>query len=228
MYHSITFGTKNTWEDWHLMPSSRPVFNPPSKKTVLVDIPGSDGILDLSEVLTGYPVYNNREGSFEFIVENGYKDWSVLYSEISDYLHGKTMKAVLEDDPNYYYEGLFSVNEWKSNSDGTWSNIVIDYNVKPYKFVNGITTLIYERGTYDISDSLKRMPVCPSFIVDSTDENGMTFQYTDPASSSEKTVTMTNGSHQYPEIVLTKINDNTKIVIGGSGRMTIKFQNGGL
>ena len=28
-YHSVVFGEKNTWDDWHLVPSSRPVINPP-------------------------------------------------------------------------------------------------------------------------------------------------------------------------------------------------------
>ena len=75
MYHSITFGDKNTWDDWHLIPSSRPLFNPPTPKTKYQDIPGANGKLDLSEALTGYPVYDNRIGSFEFYVMNGYQEW---------------------------------------------------------------------------------------------------------------------------------------------------------
>ena len=53
MYHSITIGTKNTWDDWHLIPKSRPLVNPPSVKTNVVDIPGGDGALDLSTALSG-------------------------------------------------------------------------------------------------------------------------------------------------------------------------------
>lgn len=131
MYHSITIGDKNTWDDWHLIPASRPLFNPPSVKTNYVDIPGGDGMLDLTTALTGHPTYSNRTGSWTFYVQNGFKDWTALYSEIMVYLHGQHLKAVLEDDPAYYYEGRFSVNQWKS--DPQWSQIVIDYNVGPYK-----------------------------------------------------------------------------------------------
>ena len=46
MYHSITIGSKNTWDDWYLIPSSRPVVNPPKPKTKYIDIPGADGHLD--------------------------------------------------------------------------------------------------------------------------------------------------------------------------------------
>lgn len=131
MYHSITIGDKNTWDDWHLIPTTRPLFNPPTVKTNIIDIPGGDGVLDLTTALAGRPTYNNRTGSWTFIVQNGFKDWTALYSEIMVYLHGQKFRAVLEDDPAYFYEGRFSVNQWKSDKD--WSQIVIDYNVGPYK-----------------------------------------------------------------------------------------------
>lgn len=131
MYHSITIGTKNTWDDWHLIPATRPLVAPPPVKENAVEIPGGDGVLDLTDALAGRPTYGNRTGSWTFYVENDFKDWTVLYSEIMAYLHGRDLQAVLEDDPGYYYEGRFSVNEWKS--DKNWSQITINYNVGPYK-----------------------------------------------------------------------------------------------
>ena len=117
MYHSITFGSKNTWEDWHLVPTSRPLFLPPKQKKSITDIPGGDGVLDMSEALTGYPVFNNREGSFEFIVMNGYWEWYEAYSTVMEDIHGKTLNAYLEDDTDYYYEGQFEVDQWKSDKN---------------------------------------------------------------------------------------------------------------
>lgn len=131
MNHSITIGHKNTWDDWHLIPTSRPLFNPPTVKTTTISVPGGDGVLDLTESLAGRPTYNNRIGSWEFIVDNGHQEWYELYSEIMTYLHGKRLTAVLEDEPLYFYEGRFSVNTWKS--DKNWSKITIDYDVGPYK-----------------------------------------------------------------------------------------------
>jgi len=114
-----------------LIPTSRPAFNPPAQKTQLVDIPGANGQLDLSCVLTGHPIFQNRTGSIEFAVENGHRAWNALYSEIMNYLHGQTMLAVLEDDTGYCYEGRFTVSGWKS--DKLYSVITIDYDVYPYK-----------------------------------------------------------------------------------------------
>ena len=113
MYHSIDFfdshASRNTYDDWKLIPTKRPVVSPPDVKTTFVDIPGSNGQLDLSEVVSKRPVYNQRKGDISFKVLNDYpeyKGWVDVYQKILNYLHGKKMKMILEDDPNYYYEDL--------------------------------------------------------------------------------------------------------------------------
>lgn len=146
MYHSITFNQgydseerpineRNTWDSWHLIPASRPLVNPAPAKTTFVEIPGADGTLDLTTAMTGRPMYGDRTGSWSFYVENGFKDWSNLYSEIMNYLQGKKYQARLEDDYGYYYEGRFWVNEWRS--DPARSMITISYEVGPYKMYEG-------------------------------------------------------------------------------------------
>lgn len=181
MYHSITFGDKNTWDDWHLVPTSRPVFNPPSLKKKTLDIQGGDGLIDLSEALTGYPLFNNREGSFEFIVMNDYYPWYEIYSMICDYLHGHRMKAVLEDEPEYYYEGRFTVNSWKSEK--AYSKIIIDYSVAPYKkkFAKTLMTINgkSEFDSLEISkDIYGSAPVSPKLSVSVTEGCKLLLKFT--------------------------------------------------
>lgn len=207
-YHSMTFtyasewdsktkkhGTVNTWDDWHLVPTSRPVFQQGAVKTNYVDIPGADGQLDLTEALTDYPTYQNREGSLEFIVMNGYRQsWAGGFSKFANWLHGKLIRVVLDDDPNFFYEGRLSINEWKSNNDGTWSNITIDYNLKPYKFYkfmsnekwlwdpfNFESDIIHDATKYTIngpttiSVPIREMHVIPTFVITGTDDTTWTF-----------------------------------------------------
>lgn len=131
MYHSITFGDKNTWDDWHLIPSTRPVFNPPMLKSKYIDIPGLNGVLDISELFPGRPVFASRKGSLEFIVPPDHLSWEMAYSNIQLSLHGKLLRAVLEDDPEYFYEGRFAIKDWAPGKN--FSTITIDYNVFPYK-----------------------------------------------------------------------------------------------
>lgn len=131
MYHSITFGDKNTWDDWHLIPKSRPTVSPPVVKTNYIEIPGSDGVLDLTTALAGRPLFKNRTGSFDFYVDADFKNWTLLYSEIMAYLQGQKLRMVLEDDPTYYYEGRFSVTN--PTSDPNYTMLSITYDVGPYK-----------------------------------------------------------------------------------------------
>lgn len=220
MYHSITFGDKNTWDDWHLVPSSRPLFNPPTVKTKIIDIPGANGNLDLSDSLTKYPVYNNREGQLEFIVMNDYWEWYDAYSTIMNYLHGQTMKAILEDDQEWYYIGRFSVNSWKSSKD--YSRIVIDYSVKPFKyFIRGtlenwlwdpfnfktgiIPKSIFGNITIEGSKTLEftqkdygGAPACPKFIVNT----GMSMRFINPYMGIDKIVSLYTGmTNQFEEFL---------------------------
>ena len=131
---------RNTWESWGLVPESRPTLPHPSQKTKTQECDSINGIIDLSWSGVPYPLFSNREGSFSFIynpiVQMGYdkyKPWNVLYSEISEFLHGRKLRMVLEDDPEYYYEGRFWVDGWSSETDGSGSKITIGFSVEPYK-----------------------------------------------------------------------------------------------
>lgn len=245
MYHSVTFGDKNTYDDWGLVSSTRPIFAPPPVKTNIIDIPGSNGGLDLTDALNGYPVYENRKGSMEFIVLNKGgtpspkvdRRWEELYSEILNYLHGKKMRAILEDDPGWYYEGRFSVNEWTSDKD--WSRIVIDYDVYPYKKeivnsvgpwewdpfnfedgvvmeYNGVTVTGGTTLTIPGSDEI----VIPIITVESSDGNGMDILY------DGVTVHLYDGTAKNP---LLFVRSKTKtMTISGNGSITILYRGGSL
>lgn len=253
MYHSVTFGDKNTWDDWRLVPSSRPVFNPPAQKVKTLDIPGGDGVIDLSQALTGYPVYQNRTGSIEFIVMNDFKPWHMAYSDIMDYLHGQSMKAVLEDDPEYFYEGRFTVNAWKSEKD--WSRIVIDYDVGPYKwsvlssiddwlwdpfnFQNGvIRSMLFKNISVSTTMLTRRLdaalfgraPICPSFIVSTTARRGVHIRFVNPQLGLDETKLLPEGRSQIPEFVFFGDQGATMYLWcdSGTGAVSVDFRQGRL
>lgn len=237
MYHSIMFGIKDSWVDWHLIPSSRPVFNPPTPKTKFIDIPGGDGQLDLTTSLTGDTVYQNRTGSFEFIVDNGHQEWFTLYSDIMDYLHGKLQRATLEDEPTFYYEGRFSVNKWKSDPHN--SKIVIDYNVSPYKYemhssledwvwdtFNFETGIVREYKDLRVDGRLdfiivgRRMRVTPSFIVKSDDGTGMKVKF------NGVTYDLHDGASRV--INIQTVEGENKLTFTGNGTVSIEYRGGRL
>lgn len=124
---------RNTWEDWHLIPTSRPVVVPPPFNKNKISVKGASGDIDLTYSTAPWPTFGIRSGSWEFIVENGFKSWHVLQNEIAAFLHGRDVRVILQDDPTYYYEGLCEISSWNSNNDGTWSTITISYELQPYK-----------------------------------------------------------------------------------------------
>lgn len=241
MYHSITFGDKNTWDDWHLVPESRPLFLPPDTKTKFVDIPGADGHLDLTEALTGEPLYETRTGDITFYVMNGYQPWDELYSTIMNYLHGQKMQAFLEDDPGFYYEGRFYVNEWASEKD--YSKIVISYNVNPYKIdrysskdpwlwdpFNFRTGIIRDYsnvridGTNNITLYGGRKTILPIFIVTLDNVNNpMTLQWSEKPGN---TYPLEQGEYKIPDIKLKA--ETSTITVSGKGILSIDYRGGSL
>ena len=125
----------NTLKDWHIVPLGRPVINPPTQKRQTIDIPGANGQLDVSNSLTHYPVFNNRQGQLQFAVLNDVpaSDWLTVYTKIMKFLQGNEVKMFLEDDPKWFYEGMVWVDNWDSRSDGTWSEVTLGYDVQPYR-----------------------------------------------------------------------------------------------
>lgn len=148
MYYSLTFipfkdsatpkppydldTDRNTWEHWRIVPTSRPVFAAPSPKTNYVEVPGANGKLDLSQVLTGYPLYDNRTGSIEFVVMNDFRHWQTAYTDIMTTIHNRKLYCVYEEDPEYYYVGRWSVQSWSTGNDH--SRITLSYELEPYKW----------------------------------------------------------------------------------------------
>lgn len=228
MYHSIQIGSKNTYDDWHLLSTSRPVVAAPQPKLIFEEVPGSSNTIDLSESLTGAVEYYDRSGSFEFIVENDYVSWELLYSEIMTYLQGRTFKMILEDDPNYYYEGRFAVNEWRSEKD--WSKIVIDYRLKPFKYEIVSTGLVeIELSDEQYFDLVHIDDIYVPTVPVITAENAVSQMAYIAHGAVQGTYELPAGSSSPVRLIgLGADNQNTLLFYGGSGKITIAYNKGRL
>lgn len=233
----VTFGTKHSYRDWGLLLKSRPVISPPSPKTVYVDIPGSDGVIDLTESLTGDVKFDNRTIKCEFVVLDARNRWSDIYSEIMDYLHGQRMKVRLDEDPTYYYEGRLQVNEWKS--DKVTSTITIEGDVEPYKMemfssledwewdsFNFETGIIRDYKEIRVDESLtfmiegRRKSVVPSFTVVSDDGSGLQVRF------NGTTYDLPDGTSRVLNIVIK--NGTNTLYFTGNGTVSIDYRGGRL
>lgn len=139
MYYSVTFinsdgVSKNTWTDWNLVPSSPPQFTPPEPYTNYVDIPGRvEGPIDLSEVLTGEVAYKNCEGEWSFVSADYTENRTAKYSELKNFLHGKQVMIITEEDPDHYRFGRMFVSSPPQTGKGP--NVYsLKYIVEPLRY----------------------------------------------------------------------------------------------
>lgn len=253
MYHSITFGDgslypsghakegqfrgTNTWDDWHLIPSERPSVASPGVSTNFVEIPGRDGAIDMSTFLVNKPVYGNRSGSWEFIVDNDHEYWETIRMKIANFLHGKRFKVVLEDDPDWYWEGRFAVDNWRSESSN--SKVTINYQLSPYKHKlrsEGDQDIIWDNFNFEMDSdyyaSLHGITVNNSTYTTTIIGYEYPFKVYATAESGSVTVTLNGASTSVSAgatMLLGKArNGENSLSVSGTGTVTVHFTGGSL
>lgn len=128
--HSIIIGDKNTWDDWHLIPTERPYVVPPAVKMQIIEIPGSNYDLDYTQALDGKIHYHNRKGTWSFIAIPDGTSMRERYNTVLNYIQGKWLAVELPDD-NGYFVGRLWLKSWKSEKK--YSSVTIEYNLRPTK-----------------------------------------------------------------------------------------------
>ncbi len=128
----VMFDTKHSYWNWKLMLKTAPKISSPQPKTHYVDVAGAHGSLDLTEMLTGKVQYKNRKIEMEFVTMAGREEWSAIYSDILNSLHGQLKEIRLDDDPLSIYTGRVTVG------DPEWENdkvvkLRMTAEVEPYK-----------------------------------------------------------------------------------------------
>jgi hypothetical protein len=141
----------DSWSDWHLIPPTRHSISEPAPTFKFIDVPGSTEMLDLSGYLTGKLEYGRRTGTLTFLVDPESVHWAVIYKSMCETLHGKKLGMRLTDDPNYYYEGYFTVGDWETGE--TNSTVSVSYQLNPYKIRidhEGDTEIIWDTFNFDV------------------------------------------------------------------------------
>ena len=173
----------HTWKNWGLIPTVRPFVAPPPDKTSEMDAKGINGKADVSTQLLGFPLFNNREGSWTFYLSTNddYSDYILdnngnpildhngdplrsvtsqtfnqKYSQLLRLLNGKRVSIVLDEDPDHFYKGKVLIEEWIASNDGSLNGLTIKYDLFPYKFKIEETVLTYGP---DIAGNYKILPL---------------------------------------------------------------------
>ena len=132
--HRLIVGGTDVCEAFGLVMLDSSTFGFPEPKTYTVDIPGGNGVIDLTEALTGDVAYERREQRMEFACEDA-ADWPRTLRLVSSMLHGRAFDYQLSFDPEYTYHGRFSVSS--ESYVGPWGkgtgHIIVKVDADPYK-----------------------------------------------------------------------------------------------
>lgn len=124
------FGGWHTADDWGMYWTDFSI-TAPEVEIYTVNVPGRHGVLDLSEVLAGHPVYKNRTLTATFVAKTPMTDWHTLYSNLVTALHGQTMQIALDTDPVHYWVGRCSVSS--EMADAVHCVVTITADVQPFQ-----------------------------------------------------------------------------------------------
>ena len=214
----IRFGDIHSFYDLDLVLSSVEI--PPAiPRTNYIEIEGRDGALDVSEAL-GEMRYQDRTGCKFTFTMNPQSDlseaaWEAKKTEVSNALNGLAFKITLDKDPEYYYSGRCSVDNYQSNK--RLRQFVITARLHPYKFKQKTTVV-----TIPLTDDLQtvvlrtgRKTVIPT-VTCTNDETVVIFD--------GSTFVFSAGTHNHQYTKITLKQGENPVKVRGSGSITFEYQ----
>lgn len=209
----ITFGSYHSYDDLSLILNSKEI-SPPLPKTEKVDVPGSDGELDLTEFFGGVK-FKNRKFSAEFTYIGAMSTFENEVSTVENALNGVKCNIVLDDDQSFYYIGRATVD--KAVQEKSILKFSISADCEPYKLKSTETTVSKAiSGSGSVTLTNLKKPVVP--VISTT--GAITITWNGGSAS------LSAGNNQIiPELILSA--GNTTLTITGTANVTFKYREGG-
>lgn len=208
----IQFDNIHSYNDLNLVLSSISI-SPATPKTNYVDIPGGDGSVDLTEAF-GEVKYKDRDCKVTFTVFP-HDDFEEKKTEISNLLNGRRCKAIIDKDPDYYWEGRWAVDEYKSNKN--LHQIAMTAVLSPYKLKNNKTVVVIQPGENVIKSLLNgRKTVVP--VIENENTATITFR--------AQTFKIDPGTHKILNVEL--VQGVNRITVTSAGSVKFTYQEGDL
>lgn len=221
MIGKVFFDGKDTYTEYGLLLASKSI-SLPEVRTNMIDVPGRDGLLDASEVLTGEVTYKNRTITLKLtgVDTVSGKKWPAAISDFCNKVHGKRVKVTFPEDTAHFYSGRCSVGQVELVK--MMQTIPVTVECDPWKYKNAKTTV----SRSDLGTAYKQLslpnesrPVIPAITVaqDTTLLWG------------SSTINISAGDHILPAIRLAAGNNTLKVkVASGTGSITVTYQEASL
>ena len=185
----------------------------PTIQTFTAEIPGRDGLLNLTRSLTGKVNYYNRPLSFQYFGTGTRKELLELDAYFSSF-HGHTIQIIDDDYPDHYYEGEASIT---TSLNRNYITIVLEIDAQPFRLKLSPTTYTREINgettVYLNNENIEAIP-----IITTTGEIEIVFNGV--------TTHLSAGTYTIENIVLQSGVNTVKI--SGTATVTIRYQEGAI
>ena len=158
---------EHTLRDFGAAITNSDVIGMPEPNITLLTVPGRNGRLDLSEVLTGDISYGNRELKLVLAAQTNIERWQATCLHIFNKYHGRSVTVIFDDDPGHYYVGRAAVSDPHRLRNAGQLTITVD--AEPFRYETDITEITLSAATTAFDGILpnERMPVSPEVEVPS-------------------------------------------------------------
>lgn len=137
--NGISFDGLHSYHDFGMWLSERPDWGDPEPKLNLVEIPGADGLLDLTEANAGEVKFHNRTITLTFAAMVKADKQESFKARIRNALHGKVCTIIPDEAPDWYYHGRCTVS---FIDQASWKlRIIVTVDADPYAMKTEQTTI---------------------------------------------------------------------------------------
>ena len=232
--------TYNTWSDWGLIIEDADPIGDPEQETTYLDVMGRDGLMDVSDALTGRPIFKGRMITIPVAFDTDPDTWTTKISIIRNCINGKQVKIRFDDDRSHYWFGRISVKE--TTRESRLGQFRLEAYVDAYKYdvassqeqvrwddINFLTDCLRYLGTTTITTSGTvtiehgDMEVVPVFNV----SNITSQEFTVHSSSNNQTYTLASGRNRFPDLLVCGPDDVT-LTFAGTAKVAIDYRGGSL
>lgn len=234
-----TDNTYHTLSDWGLYVQNSDCIGAPVQYTKYIEVPGRNGLLDVSEAISGRQIYTSRPIRIELAGIRERKNWDGVISEFRNKINGRICRIIFDNDPGYYWRGRVKVEDFDAGL-GIGTFVINIPTAEPYKYslisstepwlwdpFNFETDMITYIGAITISGSGSitlphgHMPTTPDLVVSNKTSGTFTVTY------DGDTYDLSVGTNRIPSIMVGGDEDVT-LTFTGSAKVEIVYRSGSL
>ena len=245
LFNGVSFtieGSANSYhsyDDWGLYVTNTDCIGEPKPNTNYVSVPGRDGLIDLSEVLTGRPTYASREISIKLAGHRNKVNWDSVISAFRNHINGRVCRITFDNDAEYYWRGRVEIKDFQSVLNlGTFTVDIPKADPYKYDILSSSDPWLWDPFNFETGEIIQdeahvivgsgsvtvphgHMPTTPELVL--SEKTSGTFSVTYDGS----TYQLAMGSNKIPAIMVGGDEDVT-LLFTGSGTVQIVYRGGSL